>query len=136
MIALEWNDDTATADLSRNGANLETDEGLETAVIISLFTHESWWGDAYPDEEGHVLGSKLHRLARRNVTQATLEDAQTWTEEALRWLIDDGIAARVIVSAERMENRRDGIVLDVGIEKPGDVAPRWNRVWEVHTNEL
>ncbi|WP_235430597.1 phage GP46 family protein [Xanthomonas sp. MUS 060] len=39
--------------------------------------------------------------ARAKLTPSTVQRAQDYAEEALQWLIDDGVAARIAVRAER-----------------------------------
>ena len=90
---------------------------LVRAVIISLFTwrraHDDdvlpnagmsrmgWWGDSFPPVANDRIGSRLWLLARSKLTDSTAQQAQDYAEEALQWLIDDGVAARVDVSATR-----------------------------------
>ena len=90
---------------------------LVRAVIISLFTwrraHDDdvlpntgmsrmgWWGDSFPPVANDRIGSRLWLLARSKLTDSTAQQAQDYVEEALQWLIDDGVAARVDVSATR-----------------------------------
>ncbi|MFZ5539471.1 MAG: phage GP46 family protein [Pseudomonadota bacterium] len=94
---------------------LATDEGLETAVIISLFTdrradpsdeipdgtqdRRGWFGDAYADVPGDRIGSRLWLLSRAKQTAETLQRARDYAREALAWLIEDGIARAVEVDA-------------------------------------
>lgn len=115
-------------DLEISGGALAADDGLETAVVISLFTdrraepgdplpdagadRRGWWGDALADVPGDRIGSRLWLLAREKQTQATLARAREYAAEALRWMIEDGVARAVNVTAEIV---RDG-VLGLGIE--------------------
>lgn len=105
-----------TGDLSVIGAALKPDAGLETAVVLSLFTDaraedgdrlpddetdpRGWWGDVAATVDGDRFGSRLWLLKREKQTQETLNRARTYAEEALAWLIDDGIATAVLVEAE------------------------------------
>ena len=90
---------------------------LVRAVLISLFTWRranaddtlpdpkgfrmGWWGDSYPAVANDRIGSRLWLLARAKLTLTTVQRAQDFAEEALQWLIDDGVAARIAVRAER-----------------------------------
>ena len=88
---------------------------LVRAVVISLFTwgrandddelpgteRMGWWGDTYPAEAGDRIGSRLWLLARSAITDKTPGQARAYAEEALQWLVDDGVASEVIVVAER-----------------------------------
>lgn len=108
-------------DLSLAGYDLATEDGLRTAVIISLFTdrraeaddeipdggddRRGWWADS--------LGSRLWLLARSKETPDTLARARTYAAESMQWLIDDGVATAVEVTAEWA--RRGVLGLRVGI---------------------
>jgi phage gp46-like protein len=105
------------ADWVLDGAGaLAEDGGIETAVLISLFTdaqaslaelasgtnaddRRGWWADAFAAPEGDRIGSKLWLLARAKQTPDTLERARIYAREALQWLIDDGIARDVEIEA-------------------------------------
>lgn len=143
---LRWNPGLMEADLDRDGGNLTSDDGLETAVVMSLFTdrraldtdelpdgtgdRRGFWGDAYPDEDDDdEMGSRLWLLARSKSTQQALIDARRYALEALQWMIDDGVAQSVSVTSERSGN--DMIALGVTIERPDDSLPRWQSRWEV-----
>lgn len=94
---------------------LQSDDPLPRAVLISLFTWRranpdddlpgdlrmGWWGDSYAPVEGDRIGSRLWLLCRAKLTQETVSRAREYAEEALAWLVADGIAARVVVEAER-----------------------------------
>lgn len=113
-LRLIWDVASGAADLTVAGADLDSDDGLGTAVIISLFTDrrvaddelpagESWrrgyWGDSLNDEPGDETGSKLWLLGRAKQTPAVLVRAEEYAQEALAWLVDDGIARAVAVVA-------------------------------------
>lgn len=82
---------------------LAADTSLSTAVLVSLFTdarvngERGWWGDSYPEPSrpGVTAGSRLWLLERGKQTAQTLRDAQLYAEEALQWLVQDGLASEV-----------------------------------------
>lgn len=95
--------------LSLTGPDLAADEGLRTAVLVSLFTDrraeaDDELPDGSTDRRGSwddpERGSRLWLLGREKQTQRTLERAREYAEEALAWLVEDGIARAVTVSAE------------------------------------
>lgn len=114
---------TVTIDGQRNSLGLLQDidndmaDPLVRAVIISLFTWRrannddtlpnaqgfrmGWWGDSYPVVPNDRIGSRLWLLARAKLTDATVQQAKDYAKEALQWLIDDKIAARINVSSQR-----------------------------------
>ena len=123
---------------------LAGDDGLDTAVILSLFTDararedddtpapddlRGWWGDAFAARSGDRFGSRLWLLGRRKQLPSVLAEAKGYAEEALAWLIEDGIASRVEVDAFIP---RDGILgLGVAITRPDGqpVRYRFEALW-------
>ena len=110
-LKVNWSNDFLAADLCVIGADLEAEDGLETAVIVSLFTdarvrpdelpegltwRRGFWGTAV-DDEPRQFGSKLWLLSREKATQATLVRARQYCIDALQWLIQDGVAVAVNV---------------------------------------
>ena len=121
------------------------DDPLVRSVINSLFCWRradasddrpcdswmGWWGDTFADDDGDKFGSKLWLLGRSKIVPETLRLAEQYAEEALQWLIDDGVAGRVEVRAEFNEFQR--LDLLVTVFKPnGRVASsmRFADVWE------
>lgn len=94
---------------------LDSAEPLVRAVIISLFTwrranpddelpgdlKQGWWGDSFPPVANDRIGSRLWLLSRAKLLPETVARARDYAEEALAWLIEDGVASRVEVEAER-----------------------------------
>lgn len=146
-IATRFIDFTHGADYVAPGASagLAGDDGLETAVVLSLFTdrraepddalpgrdddRRGWWGDAFPDVPGDRIGSRLWLLGREKQTVATLVRAQHYAQEALAWLVADGIARSVDVIASIPRNGVLG--LEVAISRPASppVKYRFDRFW-------
>lgn len=112
-----------------NGAQVSADmtDSLSRAVVISLFTWQrasqsdevdneqrmGWWGDTFAENKGDKIGSKLWLLLRQKVTDETINRAQEYTYDALKWLIDDGICSDITVDVERDEDDPNRINLDV-----------------------
>jgi phage gp46-like protein len=130
--------DTQINDLAR-------DDGLETAVLLSLFLdrraesgdalpsgetdHRGWWADAFPVIEGDQIGSRLWLFDRSKETPAALGKYEQAAREALTWLIEDRVAQKLEVVAEVL---RPGVwALTVTIFRPqvDPVTFRFNNVW-------
>lgn len=106
-------------DLALAGADLATDDGLMTAMAISLFTdgrapagielpwpdspRRGWWGDALSVIEGDRTGSLLWLLAREKQTPQLLARVRDYAAAALAWLREDGVAQSVAVSADWLD---------------------------------
>jgi phage gp46-like protein len=134
---------------SDDGSRLVTDDGLETAVTISLFTdcaatadelieygfaadqNRGWWGDDYPDVEGDVMGSRLWLLERSKRNEETLAAAIEYAQAALAWLIDDGVAKTVTATAAWSHH-----ILRLSIEIVRKDGKRWAAVWNATSGEL
>ncbi|MGH6714754.1 MAG: phage GP46 family protein [Bradyrhizobium sp.] len=134
-------------DLALAGADLQTDAGLDTAVILSLFCDaradadeipdgadpRGYWGDAFAEDAGDRFGSKLWLLAREKQLQSVADRAQEYAQAALAWLVADGIAASVVVVASFPE--RGAIQIAVAIARPGAGAAferQYQYVWSAY----
>lgn len=133
------------ADLAMDQFELATDDGLETAVILSLFTdarahpddalpigqtdRRGWWADAYPVSQGDRFGSRLWLLRASKQLQESLNLAQQYAEEALAWMINDGVAKKVEV--DTFIARAEVMGMIVRIYRPdGTVSPiRFDTHW-------
>ncbi len=98
---------------SLSNPGLGKDDGLQTAIIISLFTYRlaepddiipdgttnrrGWWGDAYADVEGDLIGSRLWLLSREKDTLKVVQRAREYAQESLQWMIEDQVAEKVVV---------------------------------------
>lgn len=131
-LALTWDSVAGSADLSITANDYTTDDGFETAVLLSLFTdaqaadsdvlpdeetdQRGWWADGVPVVENDTFGSKLWLLARSKDTQEVLTKAQTYAAQALQWLIDDSAAKAVSVTTESQPYAPGRTVLALGID--------------------
>jgi phage gp46-like protein len=136
-----------------NNRGLEVDKGLETAVLVSLFTdapatpseleffgltpeqNRGWLGNDYPVVDGDVWGSKLWLLARAKRTDETLARAHGYTTDAVRWMIDDGLAVKIPLTTQ-WYGRTGFLAVGAQMFRPGDLRPRWRRVWDATTGKL
>ncbi|MBO3274121.1 phage GP46 family protein [Pseudomonas schmalbachii] len=125
--------------------DLEADKGLETAVIVSLFTDRraaldqlpvefpaddlrGWWGDVAPQVEGDQTGSLLWLLAREKQLPATLARARQYAEDALRWMLEDKVAQQVVVAASWLAT--GWMLLQIDIYRPGGDVVRYRYGYE------
>ena len=123
-------------------------DALTRAVLMSLFTwgrakpsdtlpadrKMGWWGDTYPTMAGDRIGSRLWLLSREKLVPDTINRAREYAQESLAWLVADGVAQRVEVSAER--RGADGLILICRIWRR-DGRPtefRFDNAWEAIIN--
>lgn len=122
-IALVWSAEHGAADVVVSGNDLLADDGLETAVLLSLFTdaraepgdvlfdgtdRRGWWAGP--------IGSRLWLLDRAKPVPATFAQAEDFAREALQWLLDDGVASAVSATAQATSDSAWELV--VVIERP------------------
>lgn len=146
-IALRLDPETGIGDFILKDGALALDQGLESAVIISLFTdaraaaddvlpqpggdRRGWWGDAVASIDGDATGAKLWLLERSKITADVPVRAQGYAAAALAWLMADRIAGSVAVVAE--VQRPQTLALAVEITRPtGPDRQRFDYVWGAH----
>ena len=138
-------------DLALSGPQLEDDDGLDTAVVISLFTHRrarigdplpenvqlagtpdrrGWWGDSFATIPGDQIGSRLWLLSREKQLTSVLARAKEYTQEALQWLVEDGIARAVNVTAEIVGNGALGLAIEVARSDKPVAQYRFENFWK------
>lgn len=117
-------------DLTVQDRDLERDPGLETAVIVSLFSNrradsldelpdpsgssEGWWGDAVSE---NPVGSKLWLVGREKLQPTeVIPRAEQYAKEALAWMIEDNVASEITATAIRYSI--DTLRLDLSIIRP------------------
>lgn len=139
-----WDSENTRGDWIMRGASLGADADLETAVLISLFTHRrarpddvlpdgaedrrGWWADT--DAEEGEIGSRLWLLHREKQSAQTRNRAVAYAREALQWLIDDGVARQVDVQAEWAELGRLDMQITVWRADGRAFERRFESVWQ------
>jgi len=111
-ITTVWDVARGQGDWILSGPALASGDDLATATLISLFTDRTaeasdrlpdattdrrgWWGDIDQDVP---IGSRLWLLDRSKLTPAVAASAKGYATESLAWMITDGVAVDVQVSA-------------------------------------
>lgn len=125
-------------------AGMHPPEGLARAVIVSLFTWrralpgdvapgeamQGWWGDTTAEQAGDRIGSRLWLLIREKLTARTVARAEEYAREALQWLVDDGVASRVEVEAQRIGLDRLGLACRIWRADGIRLDLRFDNLWE------
>ena len=107
------------------------DGGLETAVLISLFSDARVSPDESRDQFngeirgfwaekliGFNLGNKVWLLDRSKLTNNVLRLSEQYNKEALQWMIDEGIAARIETVSLKSTTRPNTMQWYIAIYKP------------------
>jgi phage gp46-like protein len=141
-IALTWNTEAQGCRAAFAANDLVTSKSLLTAVLISLFTdaraadddplpdprnddRRGWWGDATntaaPTDS---VGSKLWLLEREKNIVDAVKRGKTYVQEALVWMVDEGVAKSVVVTVESQAVGNSGTIMlafKIDITKPDGV---------------
>lgn len=141
-FALKW---VGSLDMAISDDDLASDEGLRTAVSLSLFTDRraedddqlpaadgdvrGWWADEFADVSGDRYGSRLWLLDRSKRLADVVPRAEEFAREALAWLLEDKVAESVEVIAEVRDQM---LALLVTITRPGSdpVSFRFAHAWD------
>jgi phage gp46-like protein len=137
-------------DLVMTAGDLALDDGLNTAILLSLFSdrraepadelpepsgsRRGWWGDVLAADGRDRLGSRLWLLTRRKQTPETRKLFEEFTKEALAWLIDDGVAIRVDVAAEW--KARGTLEVEAVIVRPTGESVKFGYAWDAEIEKL
>ena len=153
-LALVWDETRGDADLVMIDSDIASDAGLETAILLSLFTdrraqpddvppsgdpndRRGWWADQFADVEGDLIGSRLWLLDRAKATNETALRAREYALEALQWLIDDGVAASIDVATSiitLLGPQRRMLITITGTRPDGSpLTFRFAHVWDAMT---
>lgn len=130
-------------DLKIEENDLVADEGLETAVAISLFTDKrvsdeelpdletnkrGWWGDMFPTEDLDKIGSRLWTLDRSKVNPETLSRMNELCKESLEWMKEDGISGEIAINSEYNESKH--MITTIQISRPDEEIERFSVLWD------
>lgn len=148
-LALSWDVHQGVADLVVLDHDLASEPGLETAVLLSLFTdrraqpddeppsndpndRRGWWADPFAAVEGDRIGSRLWLLDRAVNSHETARRAEEYVREALAWMIEDRVVSRIDVAIDTVGQR---LRIGVTLQRPGldAVSFRFAHVWDPAT---
>lgn len=143
-FALTWDAALGTADLSLSEDDVLADQGLRTALLLSLFTdrraededvlpagddRRGWWADELAERAGDRFGSRLWLLERSSRRADIVPRAEELAREALAWMLEDKVAERIDVLAEASGDR---LALLVTVHRPGKdpTTYRFAHAWD------
>ena len=110
------------------GNDVERDDGLETSILISLFSdRRADDSDVLPDSSGDKrgywadtsndkIGSKLWLLARTALTADVPARAEKYIKDALQWMLDDGLIKNMEISVLR--SGMDTLLISIKLLQP------------------
>lgn len=125
--------------------DLRADNGLQTAVILSVFldkratidevadgetNRRGWWADPFDDLLTDEIGSKLWLRDRSKKTDEDLTKMEIDVSDSLAWMLTDGIAAEINVVADNSEIRDDGAAIKIEIVRPDGTLDKFKAFWD------
>lgn len=132
-------------------ADLESDDGLRTAVLVSLFLdsradtddvlpfetddRRGWWADEF----GAAPGSKLWLLARSKALPDVAQRAEDYARQALQWMIDEGVARQIDVTSTVVTTPYRALTLEVVIYRPEFADPTrfpFGAIWRAEAERI
>ena len=143
-IVVQWDNLNTYGDWVLAEGDIQTGQDLQTACLVSLFTdrlatpdfvptdgttdRRGWWADPYNDQP---LGSNLWQLERAKKTRDTLGLARRYAQDALQWLVTDGVAASVAVDTRWLGNPVGSTMMGIAvtITKPDGSSTRFVYGW-------
>lgn len=133
-------------DLAITGGGLAVDQSLATAVAVSLFSdrralpgeslpagetwRRGWWAGGLVSAGLDTWGSGLWLLSREKQTEEVRLRAEEYAREALKWLVGDGIAQSLTVSATWLGRGLLGLAVEIQ-RASGVEAYTFERAWSV-----
>ena len=110
--------------------DFESDEGLSTAIYLSLFTdarapddivankelQRGWIGNIVSPIEGRELGSLLWLVDQSKLTQKNLNDAIGYAESALEWIVEDGFAISIEITGNIIPRKGFELIIDIFLD--------------------
>lgn len=145
-IEIFWDAANHRGDIAVLNGDLATDHDIKTAILISLFSDRraedddplpdasaskrGWWGDALGGAgEGRRIGSRLWLLAREKQLSEVVAKAKEYAQEALLWLVEDGVVDSVQVDAQIVRQGWLGLGVTVTRPKKSPAKYRFDFAW-------
>lgn len=136
-----WEPDKLLGDWQTGGGGLLDGNDLETAILISLFTdrlartddaidsddRRGWWGDTGSE---YPIGSRLWLLRREKLTTKVALKAEDYANEALVWLLDDGVVTAISTNAQIMYPNRLNLIISYQQPAQTQASVKFSWVWE------
>lgn len=126
MADILLNNNAGYYDISFISGDFTTTNGLETALLMSIFGEKradaseiptpemrrGWWGNAFLGYDNYEFGSKNWLLEQARKDNITLGLSKTYTLDSLQWLIEDNLAKELMVDTSFII---DGISIEINI---------------------
>jgi phage gp46-like protein len=140
-VLLKYDTTLGVYDLQLDSADFASVDGMETAIVVSLFTdsrapenlvptaqrRRGWIGNILTVTQRRELGSILWTLDQARITQNTLNNARVYAQGCFNWMVDDGIARSV--SVDVVQQNRSEIVINIEFTDLDNKTERYTTLW-------
>lgn len=131
-VKIKPNLKTNEFDIDVQNEDLQIEDDLETAILISLFTDQrvggerGFWGNSL---DGDNWGSKIWTLTREKLTEETRSKFQEYAKDSLQWLIDDKVAKSIKLQSEIVKPESIHLLVEIIRPDGSTVGFRFNTIW-------
>ena len=139
--------DDGVFDIEIENGVIKREDGFDTALNLSMLTYgrapasrvvkpenrRGWLGNTVSPVIGRNIGSLMWLLNQRRLRQATLNEAISFSREALNWIVEDGLAQKIEVTGTIIP--QTGIQLAITITAlNGETETYYINLWELTGN--
>ena len=143
MFDIKLTEQQGVYDFEIEEGDFKIDEGLETALVVSLLSdrradesqivqpefRRGWIGDLVTTLLGYKFGSHLWLSEQSRITQSTLNQVQDQAEKALGWMFDVELVTKIEAVASIIN--QFSIALSITITSPdGSVSIKAFNLWK------
>ena len=120
-----------------DNGDFELDEGFGTTIALTIFGEQrasegevptpenrgGWIGNILADDPGFQAGSKGWLLKQSRLKPSTPSALRNYHQEALRWMIDDGLAKKITITSTQTQ---DSINQEINVDGEPFFFDVWN----------
>lgn len=140
-VLLKYDPNLGVYDLQLDGADFASVDGMETAIVTSLFTdarapenrvptaqrRRGWIGNILTIGQRRELGSLLWTLDQARITQNTMNNARVDAQACFNWMVEDGAARSINVNVVQQD--RSSINIDIQYTDLDNQTERFTTLW-------
>ena len=131
-------------DLLIENGDFKAEDGLDTALWVSLFTdaradesqvlqpesRRGWMGNLVSNVFERQLGGLLWLAEQRRLIQETLNEVEDYVRKSLDWMLEDGLARNIEVSGEIVPLNGLAVTITITTQE-GSTDSHYVPLWEV-----
>lgn len=115
-------------ELSLAGGDIVTDNGLGTAIYLSLCSGDNWY-NIYTDQASDKTSDAFLELLHQPISKHHLQQIETVVQEALQWLITDRLIQELKVTA-KYSALREQLLLNIYTIEANSLQQQYILSWQ------